>query len=115
MTLIVGRVRVGGHVIARWQATQPHRALQSSEDVIASECNERRNRKIGEIQRLCDYDVAIAPRNDKTFLRHCKEGKPRAEAEPCPFNARRSPTRQSTNNPLKLVRIILFKFPIVIV
>ncbi len=24
------------HVIARWQTTQPHKALQSSEDVIAS-------------------------------------------------------------------------------
>ena len=46
------------HVIARRQAKQPHWAF--SRDVIASDQRERRNRHVGEIQRLCDYDVAIA-------------------------------------------------------
>ena len=51
----------------------PYRVF--SVDVIASDRRERRNRTIGAIQRLCDYDVAIAPRNDNTFPRHCEEGK----------------------------------------
>ena len=29
---------------------------------------ERRNRKVGEIQRQCDYDVAVAPRNDEKYV-----------------------------------------------
>ncbi len=41
--------------------------------VIASDRRERRNRNIGEIRQLCDYDGTFVPRNDKTFTRHCEE------------------------------------------
>ncbi len=49
-------------VIARWQATH-HLGLCEFANMRA----ERRNRKVGEMQRLCDYDVAYAPRNDENI------------------------------------------------
>ncbi len=48
------------HVIARWQATHQIELCE-----FANMRAERRNRHVGEIQRLCDYDVANAPRNDE--------------------------------------------------
>ncbi len=61
------------HVIARWQATHHIEFCE-----FANMRAERRNRKTGEIRRLCDYDGTNVPRNDKAqshgVPRHCEEG-----------------------------------------